>query len=424
MKHNFELTQLEEKISQKNTRVYFSEIISSYYNGNYRAALTLLYSVVICDLVLKLQELKDRFNDSRAQGILTKIEQLQDANPTSPEWEKVIVDEMFASRYVVDASTKIHIEALRNERNLCAHPVLKNSIELFTPSKEAVYGHITNALTDVLIKSSLHGNKNMFERLIEDIEKNKTSFLNYKDLGKYLNSKYFDTIRNAEEEYRIFKKLWKLVFKLTDKRCNLNRKVNRWAMYNILLRNRKYIEQRIKEDVRILEAHLNLDNRDIMKSIVRFFNISPASYHSLSADTVQILDDKLSKSHLENISLFKVGDIRTYVLGLNTIEISDSNYIISYLEETDNAHLIDQFIVNQFLGSRSYDEADRYFDEIIALRIMSLSDDLILKLLDGCNSNGQIWYRRKSRESNVLIRDEIEKRGLNVDWSKYSNLRF
>lgn len=214
------------------------------------------------------------------------------------------------------------------------------------------------------------------------------------------------------------------MFKLTDERCNLNRKVNRWAMYNILLRNRQYIERRIKEDVKILESQLNLDNKDIMKSIVRFFNISPASYRSLSADTVQILDDKLSKFHLENISLFKVGDIKTYTLGLNTIEISDSNYIISYLDETDNTHLIGQFAVNQFLGSRSYDEADRYFDEIIALRITSLSDDLLLKLLDGSNSNGQIWYRRKSRESNILIRDEIEKRGISVDWGKYSNLRF
>lgn len=138
MKNNFELTQLEEKINQKNTRIYFSEIISSYYNGNYRAAVTLLYSVVICDLVFKLQELKDRFNDSRAQGILAQIEKLQETNPTSPEWEKVIVDEMFASRYVVDTAAKIHIEALRNERNLCAHPVLKYSSELFTPSKEAV----------------------------------------------------------------------------------------------------------------------------------------------------------------------------------------------------------------------------------------------------------------------------------------------
>lgn len=176
MKHNIELSQLEENINNKNSKLYFREIISSYYNGNYKAAITLLYSVVICDLVFKLHELKDCFNDSRSQGILSKIEQQQESNPTSPEWEKVIVDEMFASRYIIDSATKAHIEALRNERNLCAHPVLKYSLELFTPSKEAVLGHITNALIDVLTKSSLHGNKNMFEHILNDIEKNTTSF--------------------------------------------------------------------------------------------------------------------------------------------------------------------------------------------------------------------------------------------------------
>ncbi len=424
MKHNFELSQLEEKISHKNTRMYFSEIISSYYNGNYRAAVTLLYSVVICDLVFKLQELRDIFSDSRAQGILTQIEKLQEANPTSPEWEKVIVDEMFASRYVVDTATKIHIEALRNERNLCAHPVLKYSYELFTPSKEAVYGHITNALTDVLTKSSLHGNKNMFENLIIDIEKNSTSFLNYKDLGKYLSSKYFNSIRNSEEEYRIFKKLWKLVFKLTDKRCNDNRKINRWTMYNILFRDRLYIEQRIRDDIKVLQSQLNFDNKDIVKSLVRFLNVSPTSYRCFSPDTIQILNDKIEKFHLDKISLFKVDDICTYVLGLDTVDVSDAKYITRYLTETDNLHIANQFATKQFLGSRSYDEADSYFDEIISFRLNSLTDDLLRDILEGCNNNGQIYWRRKSRESNNMIRDEINKRGIEINWDKYPNLRF
>lgn len=424
MKHNIELSLLEEKISQKKTKVYFSEIISSYYNGNYRAAVTLLYSVVICDLVLKLHELKDRFNDSRAQGILSKIEKIQDTNPTSSEWEKVIIDEMFASRYIIDPAAKIHIEALRNERNLCAHPALKHTLELFTPSKEAVFGHITNALTDILIRSSLHGNKNMFEHIINDIAKNSTIFLNYKDLGKYLNSKYFDSIRNDEEEYRIFKKLWKLVFKLTDEDCNKNRRINRWAMYCLLQRNRQYIEQRIKDDIKVLESQLNLESKDIVKNIVKFLNICPFSYRCFSTDIIQILNDKVTHFELDNISLFKIDDIKEYVLNIETIGITYSNYIIYYLNETDNTQLINQFAVNQFLGSRSYDEADNYFDEIISVRIACLSDQLILKLLKGCNTNGQIYCRRKARETNILIRNEIEKRELTVDWAKYSNLRF
>jgi hypothetical protein len=424
MKHNIELSQLEENINNKNSKLYFREIISSYYNGNYKAAITLLYSVVICDLVFKLHELKDCFNDSRSQGILSKIEQQQESNPTSPEWEKVIVDEMFASRYIIDSATKAHIEALRNERNLCAHPVLKYSLELFTPSKEAVLGHITNALIDVLTKSSLHGNKNMFEHILNDIEKNTTSFLNYKDLGRYLDSKYFNSISNKEEEYRIFKNLWKLVFKVDDEKCKKNRKINRWAMYCILLRNRQYVESRIKDDIKVLESKLNLENKDIVKNIVRFLNISPSTYRCFSPDVIQILDDKVTSFGFDNISLFKITDIKDYILNLETIGISDSKYIISYLNETDNTLLINQFAINQFLGSNSYDEADAYFDEIISARLTSLSDQLIIELLEGCNNNGQIYYRRKSRESNQLIRNEIEKRGLSVDWTKYTNLRF
>lgn len=424
MKHNIELSQLEENINNKNSKLYFREIISSYYNGNYKAAITLLYSVVICDLVFKLHELKDCFNDSRSQGILSKIEQQQESNPTSPEWEKVIVDEMFASRYIIDSATKAHIEALRNERNLCAHPVLKYSLELFTPSKEAVLGHITNALIDVLTKSSLHGNKNMFEHILNDIEKNTTSFLNYKDLGRYLDSKYFNSISNKEEEYRIFKNLWKLVFKIDDEKCKKNRKINQWAMYCILLRNRQYVESRIEDDIKVLESKLNLENKDIVKNIVRFLNISPSIYRCFSPDVIQILDDKVTSFGFDNISLFKITDIKNYILNLEAIGISDSKYIISYLNETDNTLLIDQFAINQFLGSNSYDEADAYFDEIISARLTSLSDQLIIELLEGCNNNGQIYYRRKSRESNQLIRNEIEKRGLSVDWTKYTNLRF
>lgn len=424
MKHNIELSQLEENINNKNSKLYFREIISSYYNGNYKAAITLLYSVVICDLVFKLHELKDCFNDSRSQGILSKIEQQQESNPTSPEWEKVIVDEMFASRYIIDSATKAHIEALRNERNLCAHPVLKYSLELFTPSKEAVLGHITNALIDVLTKSSLHGNKNMFEHILNDIEKNTTSFLNYKDLGRYLDSKYFNSISNKEEEYRIFKNLWKLVFKVDDEKCKKNRKINRWAMYCILLRNRQYVESRIEDDIKVLESKLNLENKDIVKNIVRFLNISPSTYRCFSPDVIQILDDKVTSFGFDNISLFKITDIKNYILNLEAIGISDSKYIISYLNETDNTLLIDQFAINQFLGSNSYDEADAYFDEIISARLTSLSDLLIIELLEGCNNNGQIYNRRKSRESNRLIRNEIEKRGLSVDWTKYTNLRF
>ena len=79
-----------------------------------------------------------------------------------------------------------------------------------------------------------------------------------------------------------------------------------------------------------------------MKSLVHFLNISPASYRCFSPATIQILNDRIIKFDLERISLFKVDNISSYVLGLDTIEISDSKYIMTYLKETDNSELINR----------------------------------------------------------------------------------
>ena len=64
--------QDEDKIYFSKTREYFREVLSNYYNGNYRSAIVMLYSIAICDLLLKLQELKEIYNDKNATTIPTK----------------------------------------------------------------------------------------------------------------------------------------------------------------------------------------------------------------------------------------------------------------------------------------------------------------------------------------------------------------
>lgn len=66
-----------EEIYFKKTREYFKEVVSSYSNENYRSAIVMLYSISICDILFKLQELKDMYNDSMAAKILKKVEDLR-----------------------------------------------------------------------------------------------------------------------------------------------------------------------------------------------------------------------------------------------------------------------------------------------------------------------------------------------------------
>ena len=76
------------------TREYFKEVISSYSNGNYRSATVMLYSVAICDILLKLKELKDMYNDSTASSILNEIESTQKESASKSSWEKELLEKI------------------------------------------------------------------------------------------------------------------------------------------------------------------------------------------------------------------------------------------------------------------------------------------------------------------------------------------
>ena len=50
---NFENTI--EQIPITKTKEYFKEVYSSYCIGNYRSAVVMLWTVIVCDLLFKLQ---------------------------------------------------------------------------------------------------------------------------------------------------------------------------------------------------------------------------------------------------------------------------------------------------------------------------------------------------------------------------------
>lgn len=149
------IDQLVDRIQQARTRDYFSEVIGSYYNGNFRSAIVMLYSVVICDLVYKLVDLRDIYGNDKASKLLEKIEKEQHDNPSSSQWEKTMVDRMYNSHLILmDNPTYAHIAALRDDRNLCAHPALSGSLNLYMPKEANVKSHIVNMLEEVLTKPS------------------------------------------------------------------------------------------------------------------------------------------------------------------------------------------------------------------------------------------------------------------------------
>ena len=62
----FMIEDLIEKINESKTKELFKDVYALYSQGQYRATIVMLWTVTVCDLVYKLQYLKDLYNDSTA----------------------------------------------------------------------------------------------------------------------------------------------------------------------------------------------------------------------------------------------------------------------------------------------------------------------------------------------------------------------
>lgn len=118
------IEKLQASIQDKRTAEYFSEVLSCYYSGNLRSAVVMLYATVICDLIYKLEELKDIYNDDGAKQILEDLENRQKSNPKSTDWEKDIPEKCKDGNKILTMADYSNFCSLQQLRHLCAHPVL------------------------------------------------------------------------------------------------------------------------------------------------------------------------------------------------------------------------------------------------------------------------------------------------------------
>lgn len=241
------IENLYENIDNEKTKEYFKEILISYQTESYRSAIVMLYSVVICDIIFKLNYMKALYNNQKAIDILNEIDKVQEDNATNPIWEKKLVDHV-AKTNLIDKATETNINHLRELRHLSAHPVInENKGELYSPTREEVISYMKNMLKDLLIKPPIFINK-IFDDLLEDLSLNKSYLINDKQLEKYLDNKYLKHFDNDDILItKTFKSLWKITFYLDNKDCNQNRDIN-FRTLNILYNKYKNKINLILED--------------------------------------------------------------------------------------------------------------------------------------------------------------------------------
>lgn len=258
----------------------------------------MLWSVAICDLLFKIDELLAK-GDTAAAAIDKRIKEMRLASPNSPEWEGVLVAEISKSTMLIDGIELENLRFLQRHRNVSAHPVLNPTYELFAPSRETARAHIRNVLESVLCKPALMSKK-VFDAFVEDLEQLQTvlpdvnfGLDNDDALRRYLDSKYFSRLPQAAMD-AIFRSLWRVTFKSADVRSETNRLINLRALLLMFRKNALSLSKRITDDVSYF-SDIGTGDSNLMHLLL-LLTFEPQLYRMLS-DTAKVpLDAFADKS--------------------------------------------------------------------------------------------------------------------------------
>lgn len=397
-----------EDIYFAKTKEYFAEVISSYASGNYRSAVVMLYSVAICDLLFKLKELCDTYEDTRAKELLEEIEKCRSEydNKSKSRWEKELVDRIYKETDLLDLEAYTNLNHLYDHRNFSAHPALNENYELISPSQESTIAHIKNILTSILIKPPIFI-KNVMEVLLEDLDEKrdiyKTDPVRLKD---YLTRKYYSRMSDSMKK-STFRSFWKLCFSLSDnENCSRNRTINRKAM-EFLFELTPGILEFIKTDTMFSRVE---HARDCEIQLCIFLARYPQIYTILSNDVKFQLSSIIAKDGTANIiAWFTSTDKQTHLkkildeasfesIPLETMRFVENQYSNEGLKEV----FID-FCIEYFGASDKFDEANERYDIAIRPYLNEMSQQQVICLISKINGNNQIYNRMAAYRTNTEI---------------------
>lgn len=428
---DFSIDSFSERIHSPKTKDYFEEVIKSYYSESYRSAVVMLYSIAIADLLYKLEELKEIFNDSSAIEILDDISELQRRNPKSSDWERKLIELTNQKTNLLEPSDYLNLSTLQQHRHLCTHPVLTQSFELYRPNKETTRAHIRNIIEGILAKPAFLSRK-VFDDLLQDLSSVKALINNVPQLEKHLNNKYFDKLNLSVTE-KIFKSLWKVTFKLENQQADQNRRINLEALSILFKRNYSDLittilsEQDFYSDIKI----------SLLSDFIEFLNRFPEVHRQLNESFKVLSSDLINKdADLIAFSTFCSTEIDEHIEKVYDLDLGwNSPYEKTYISTSSilaifnrsinegKRDLAFKFIIEMFSRSDQYDTADSRFDALILPNLNNFNNEELELLVSAINDNSQIYDRRKASNSNYQIKQRINQVYTNFDFSKYPKFK-
>lgn len=413
-----------DKIYFRQIEECFREIVSSYDNGNYRSAMVMLYSTIVCDLLLKLKELSDVYNDEKAERLLNEInaERKQAGNSA---WEWKLIKAIRERTELLSDEAYSMIEHIYDLRNFSAHPAMTEDYELISPTPEMTVAYIKKALDDILIKPSVFA-QNIVDRMSDDIAERKEQYQNDFDaFEQYLDKVYFQRM-TEKMVTQVFRAFWKFTFiKVDGEVFQKNRFINRRTLEAML--NKYYLElctyiEQNQSSFSIASDSNCLGNACILCA---YF---PQVYHKLD-ETAQYQIREFKEKDVEIIKWFISGDLDTHLSALQIRHDVFHKNILNILEKVckkqGQPQLFVKFLVLHYSQTSTYISARNRFDNIIEPYLSKFWREDFIRLIQVINDNDQIYnYYGQSFRNDRLLAVAKPILAEDFDLSQYEHFKY
>ncbi|MGH1486504.1 MAG: hypothetical protein ACRBCI_09810 [Cellvibrionaceae bacterium] len=410
----FSLESISEQIHYGKTKGYFQEVLSSYSNGNYRSSVVMLWSVAICDIVYKLQNLVDLYDDAAAKEILQEVTIIQNEDYKSSAWEIKLLDDVHEKTFLLDSSEYEDLRYLQKQRHLSAHPVLNSERELHSPNKETVRSLLRNTLEGLLIKPPFYTQRIMKE-LLEDLAESADVLNSRKKVKKYIESRYLSRT-TSPVEINIFRSLWKLVFKLDNEECEKNRTINLHALEVLSNRNIASILNTVTGDNDYYSNIASTGNP--LSFLVFYLSKNPQIYPSLSDDARLKVDHCINTDNVgKTMGWFIKADLDTHGNDIEewikgddhpTLTTGQFDALLEISDTEEWQKMFCRIVTTYYSVSYSFDQADTRFQIAIPKYIALFDRDSLIHLAEQIENNGQCYARGRAREDYVVIKARID----------------
>ncbi len=171
--HLSNLDELVQRVRSPHAKNYLNEAVVSYRAGAYRASLIATWIAVCVDIIEKVKELSAS-GDAAAKAIEDRLKKISPSDPASMlAFEKDVLGIASDQLELISVIEKMHLERLKEDRNICAHPTFSIDGAQFTPLAETALSYIVQSSNYLLIQRPVKG-KSVIDRIYELI--NESSF--------------------------------------------------------------------------------------------------------------------------------------------------------------------------------------------------------------------------------------------------------